>query len=54
MAAAKKSAHKGMGKAHMKEEMAALKKGGASKKLMSEERAEYKAMSGYGKGKGKK
>lgn len=56
--AAKKSAPKaGSSKAHMKEEMAALKKGGASKKLMAEERAEHKAEGGYKRGgmvKGKK
>lgn len=36
-------------KQHMKAEMAALKRGGASKKVMSEERAEYKA-EGYANG----
>lgn len=47
---------KGGKAAHMKEEMAALKKGGASKKLLAEEKAEY-AAEGYkngGKVKGKK
>lgn len=44
--AAKKAPMKRPMKEHMKEEMSTLKKGGASKKLMSEEKAEY-AAKGY-------